>query len=68
MIVAKYADNIYLLQPVVQINRIEKQRSIRKDAQQNNFSNSFANAFSQAMKQHEQARKQGKPNGFDKVC
>ena len=68
MIVAKYAENIYLLQPVVQVNRIEKQRPIRRDAQQRNSFNSFANAFDQAKKKHEQAMKQSNPNGFDKVC
>ena len=68
MSVAKYAENIYLLQPIVQVNRIEKQRSIRRDSQQKNPYNSFANVFNQAMKKHEQAMKQSNPNGFDKVC
>ena len=68
MIVAKYAETIYLLQPIVQINRIEKQRSIRRDDQQKSSYNSFANVFDQARKKHNQAMKQGNPNGFDKVC
>lgn len=68
MIVAKYAENIYLLQPIVQVNRIEKQRPIRRDAQQRNSFNSFANAFDQAKKKHEQSMKQSNSNGFDKVC
>ena len=68
MIVAKYAENIYLLQPIVEINRIEKQRSIRRDAQQKNSHNPFANVFDQAKKKHEQAMKHGNPNGFDRVC
>ena len=68
MIIARYAENIYLLQPIVQVNRIEQQRSIRRDAQQKNPNNPFANVFNQAMKKHEQAMKQCNPNGFDKVC
>lgn len=67
MSVAKYAENIYLLQPVVQVNRIEKQRSIRRDAQQKNSYNPFATFFEQATKKHEQATKHN-TNGFDKVC
>lgn len=68
MSVAKYANSIYLLQPVVQVNRIEKQRSIRRDSQQKDSYNPFANVFKQATKKHEQAMKHNNSNGFDKVC
>ena len=68
MSVGKYANDIYLLQPVVQVNRIEKQRSVRRDAQQNGSNNPFATIFQQARKKHEQAAKQYNTNGFDKVC
>ena len=67
MIVARYAENIYLLQPVGQVNRIEKQRSIRRDSQQGNENNPFAFLFQKAKERHEQAKKQGM-NGFDMMC
>jgi len=67
MIVARYADSIYLLQPVVQVNRIEKQRSIKRDSQQKNENNPFAFVFQKATERHAQAKKQGS-NGFDMTC
>ena len=67
MIVARYADSIYLLQPVVQVNRIEKQRSIKRDSQQKSENNPFAYVFQKATERHQQAKKQGS-NGFDMTC
>lgn len=67
MIVARYAENIYLLQPVVEINRIEKHRSLKRDAQTKSDNNPFAYVFQKAKERHSQATKQG-TNGFDMMC
>ena len=67
MSVAKYAETIYLLQPVGQVNRIEKQRSVKRDSMKKSSRNAFSSVFQQAAKKHEQAKKQGS-NGFDMVC
>ena len=67
MIVARYAQSIYLLQPVVEVNRIEKHRSLKRDSQQKSENNPFAFVFQKAMEKHTQAKKQGS-NGFDMMC
>ena len=67
MIVARYAESIYLLQPVVEVSRIEKHRSLNRDSQQKSDQNPFAFVFQKALEKHAQAKKQGS-NGFDMMC
>lgn len=65
--VAKYADNLYLLQPVDKVSRIGKLRKDSSHARQSYSQESFATFFQRAIQNHEKAKKQT-ANKFDMVC
>ena len=67
MIVGKYAYyELYLLQPVNEVSKIEKQRSMNRNTKQNNGQESFASCFQKAIQRHAESKKHN-VNGFDMV-
>ena len=67
MIVARYAENIYLLQPVGQVEPIEKYRSMKRHTKQSNSQESFTSLFQKAVQKHATNKKHNS-NGFDVLC
>lgn len=68
MSVAKNAYyEFYLLQPVGQVEPIEKYRPMKRNSKQSNSQESFASLFQKATQKHA-ANKKHNSNGFDVLC
>jgi len=68
MIVGKNAYyEFYLLQPIGQVERIEKYRPMSRHSKQSSQQESFASLFQKATKKHA-ANKEHNSNGFDVLC
>ena len=57
----------YLLQPIGQVEPIERIRPMNRNAKQGNQHESFASLFQKATQKHA-ANKKNNSNGFDVLC
>ena len=59
--------DFYLLQPIGQVEPIERNRPLRRNLNQSNEQESFASLFKKVAQKHA-ANKKHNSNGFDVLC